>query len=327
MGGGGGRGELSRHYGGGAISSPGFEPTTTLHPSQEETTRAIDGVIEEHVVRLAPPARQVRELGDLKSAVQSTLSRELAIQGVNVVGSVAKGTQIDRPGGNDIDVEFVLDRGRHGDWLTQANGPRNCLTKVRDVVASDPRFSQVEVGVDRNTVTARVGNSKVDIIPAFRHPEGGVLIPDTTGEQRWIRTSPRTSKRILEEKDRRWAGQVTHLLKIAKDWNERNCTGLSSTHLEAMVEGHFDRKPQNGENSSRANVHEFFARLPWYLQESAHEPVYQQRVDAYLSSDDRTQAISKASRTASHIEEAEKLARRANNSDSAAEAYREALDG
>lgn len=327
MGGGGGRGELSRHYGGGAISSPGFEPTTVLPPTREETTRAIDGVVEEHAARLAPPQRQVRELGELKNAVQSSLSGELGVEGVNVVGSVAKGTQINRPGGNDIDVVFVLDRGRHGDWLTQENGPRNCLTKVRDVLASDLRFSHVEIGVDRNTVTARVGDSKVDIIPAFRHPESGVLIPDTSGGQRWVRTNPRMSKRILEEKDRRWGGQVTQTLKLAKDWNERNRTGLSSTHLEAMVEGHFDRKPQTGENSSRANVHEFFARLPWYLQERAHEPVYHQRVDSYLSSDDRSRAISKASRTASRIEKAEKLARRANYSDAAAEAYRGVLDG
>ncbi len=327
MGGGGGRGELSRHYEGGAISSPGFERSTFVPPTQEETTRAVDEVIEAYVSHLAPPPRQVRLLGELKVAVHSALSREFGIEGVNVVGSVAKDTQIDRAGGNDIDVLFVLDHARHGDWLGQENGPRNCLTKVRDLVASDPRFSQVEVRVDRNTVTARIGASSIDIIPSFRHPEGGVWIPDTSGGQRWIRTHPRMSKRILEVKDRVWQGQVTQVLKIVKKWNDRTKAGLTSTHLEALVEGHFDRKPRHGENSQRANVHEFFARLPWYIQERAYEQAYGQRVDTYLTSSARSKAISKASRMAKRIENAERIARRTNQQDAAAEAYREVLDG
>jgi hypothetical protein len=327
MGGGGGRGELTRHYEDGSVSSRGFESRHVIPPNHDETTGAIDAVIEEHVQRLDPPARQLRELGDLKRAIQASLSRELAVDATNVVGSVAKGTQIDRPEGNDIDVEFVLNPISHGDWLTQDNGPRNCLTNVRSILSSDPQFSHIELRVDRNTVTARIGQSRVDIIPAFRHPDGGVLIPDTTGSLGWVRTNPRMSKRILQEKDRRWGGQVSQTLKIAKEWSMKNGGHLTSTHIEAMVEAHFDRKSQNGENSSRANVHEFFARLPWYVQRSSYEPVYGQRVDTYLSSEDRSRVIARASRVGTRVNRAERAAQGADNSDAAAEAYRELLDG
>ena len=326
MGGGGGRGDLSRTYAGGAVSSPGFEAEHFVPPSQEETTRAVDHVIEEHVSHLIPPTREVRELGEAKEAIHSSLSRELSLEGVNVVGSVAKRTQIYRPTGNDIDVEFVLNQERHGDWLTQPNGPRNCLTKVRETLATDPRFSNIDFSVDRNTVTAQFGRSRVDIIPAFRHPDGGVLIPDTSGGQRWIRTNPRLSKRILEEKDRRWGGQVTQTIKIAKAWSDRH-RGPSSVHVEAMVQDYFDHKPQNGDNSSRTNVQEFFTRLPWYVQNPSYEPAYHQRVDTYLTPDERSRVIAKAERTAAKVRMAEKVARRADNSDAAAEAFREVLDG
>ena len=326
MGEGGGRGDLSRTYSGGAVSSPGFETEHYLPPSQDETTHAVNHVIEAYVGQLDPPTRQVRELGEAKEAIQSSLSRELSVEGVNVVGSVAKRTQIDRPTGNDIDVEFVLSRDRHGDWLTQTNGPRNCLTKVRETLSTDPRFSNIDLSVDRNTVTAQFGRSRVDVIPAFRHPDGGVLIPDTSGGQKWIRTNPRLSKRILEEKDHRWGGQVTQTVRIAKAWSDRH-RGPSSVHVEAMVQDYFDHKPQNGDNSSRTNVLEFFTRLPWYFQNYSYEPTYHQRVDAYLTPEERTRMIAKAERTAAKVRKAKTAARRANNADAAAEAFREVLDG
>jgi hypothetical protein len=325
MGGGGGRGELSRTYEGGAVSASGFSGDRFVPPNGEEVTVAVDHAIGEYSETLAPPLRQLRELGSLKDLVQASLRRELHVDGVNVVGSVAKGTQIDRPGQNDIDVEFVLDREAHGDWLSQANGPRNCLSKVREVLSTDPRFTNVEVRVDRNTVTAEFGDAKIDIIPAFRDPEGGVLIPDTVGSEGWARSNPRLSKRILQAQDQRWDGQVTQTIKIAKKWGEAHAPQLSSTHIEAIVLKEYSLKPPDGENSSRTHVQEFFARLPWLLQNTVDEPVYRQRIDGYLSPDDRSRAISRALRTASKFARAEKLAREGDDPDGAADAFREAL--
>ncbi len=327
MGSGGGRGELSRHFDGGTVSSPGFKSPHFLPPSAEETTRAIDFVIEDRQRAIDPPTTQRQALGELKNAVQSRLSEGLQVERVNVVGSFAKGTQIRKEGGNDIDLEVVLDRRAHGDWLTQANGPTNCLTKVKSLLESDPRFSSVEIRVDQNVVSAMLDDARVDIAPAFVHEEGGVVIPDTSGGQRWVRTNPRLSKRLLDLKDSRHGGQLIPLIRLAKDWNERNGGRLKSYTIEAMGMRYFDEKPEGGENSPRANTHEFFSRMQWYLQKGAVvDPVFGKPADSYLTPEDRTVLISKAIRIQTKLDRAERLANSAKP-ERAAELYEEALGG
>lgn len=323
MGNGGGRRELARHMSGGAISSPGFSPTYELPPNPRETTAAIDEVLDDHLDSIRPSRAEEKLLGEMKDWVASTLSSELTLEQVNVVGSVAKRTQNRRKAGNDIDVVFILNEKVHGNWLTQENGPRNCLSKVRDALASRLRMSDIKT--DRNTVTGRVGDKKIDVIPAFRHPEGGIWIPDTSGRQKWIRTNPRLSKRLLEERDRQWNGQVTKIIRLAKDLNEKNGGILTSTHIEATVTAHLDTRPSGAEKSLRASFHEYVARLPWLLQRPAYEEVYHQRVDEYLTPKERDRAIAWARRAASKVERAEKIARR-GLPDQAADAYQEVLE-
>ncbi len=326
MGSGGGRGEFARHYDGGTISSPGFAQTHFLPPSAAETTEVIDTRIGDRLREIDAPEGQRRALRDLKDSVEDRLSSELKVERVNVVGSVAKGTQIRREGGNDIDLEVVLNREAHGDWLVQENGPRNCLNKVKSVIEGDPRFSGVEVRVDLNVVTAMIGDAKVDIAPAFTNEQGGVLIPDTSGNQTWVRTNPRMSKRLLEVSDKRHAGQVVPLIRLAKDWNARNGGHLRSYTVEAMCMRHFAEKPEGGEESYRSNTHEFFARLPFYLDKGAvRDPVYGDAVDGYLAPEERGVLIRKALRTKAKIEKAEKLAL-TGKAERAAECYRDALE-
>lgn len=327
MGSGGGRGELSRHYGDGTVSSPGFTRSHFLPPSAAETTEVIDTEIGDRLRGIDAPEDQRRALRNLKDTVQDRLSEELKIERVNVVGSVAKGTQIRRDGGNDIDLEVVLDRAIHGDWLVQENGPRNCLNKVKSVIEGDPRFSGVAVRVDRNVVTAVMGDVKVDIAPAFTNEQGGVLIPDTSGDQTWVRTNPRMSKKLLELSDKRHAGQVVPLIRLVKDWNERNGGRLRSYTVEAMCMRHFAEKPEKGEESYRANTHEFFAHFPFYLDKGAvRDPVYGDAVDGYLTPEERGMLIRRALRTKGKIEKAERLAI-AGRGDRAADGYRDALGG
>jgi hypothetical protein len=90
---------------------------------------------------------------------------------------------------------------------------------------------------------------------------------------------------------------------------------------------YFDEKPQDGENSPRANTHEFFSRLQWYLQKGAVvDPVLGKPVDTYLSSEDRSILISKAVRIQGKLERAERFANSAK-AEKAADLYREALGG
>jgi hypothetical protein len=327
MGSGGGRGELSRHYEGGAISAPGFTSSRIIQAGAEDGTLAVDAVVEDRLQALEPPLAEKLALGDLKTLVQNKLAEELDVERVNVIGSSAKGTQIGRVAGNDVDLEVVLKRESLGDWLTQENGPRNCLTKVRSLIEGDPRFSSVEAHVDRNVVSARVGSAKVDIVPAFIHPEGGVLIPDTSGGQTWIRTNPRLSKRLLQIQDDRHRSQVVPMVKLAKDWSLRNGDYLDSYMVEATVMRYFAEKPKDGEDSYRANFHEYISRLPLYFQKgAARDPVYGGPLDDDLDSAVRSRLISKAIRDTKKLQKAERLLK-AGNSDRGADLYREVLGG
>jgi hypothetical protein len=327
LGSGGGRGELSRHYSNGSVSSPGFAPTFVVPPGAEEGTRVVDAAIQERLRAIEPPESERRFLGELKSGVQSSLAGELDVERVSVVGSYSKRTQIRREAGNDIDLELVLRQSTHGEWLTQENGPRNCLNKVRSIIERDPRFTNVDVSVDRNVVTARFGQSTVDIAPAFVHPDGGVVIPDTFGGQTWIRANPRLSNRLLHIMDARHRQGVIPVVKLVKDWDARHGGHLGSHLIEAMAMRHFAEKPDGGERSLRTDTHEFLSRFVWYLQKGAtRDPVYGTPADDHLTPELRSTVISRAIRAAGKLDKAEALIR-AGKFARGADLYREVLGG
>lgn len=324
MGGGGGRGEFSRHFRGGLISSPGFGKVLYKPPGNEAVTNAINDIIERKLISITIPVDQTHRLERLKEITKSALEKNMDIVSINVVGSIAKGTQIKKKEGNDVDLEVILNKDKYGEWLNNENGTIYALEKTKDALKSDPRFRAIKVRVDRNAVTAILGGLKVDVVPVFEHSNGGVLVSDTH-TRKWLRSDPRRSKRILEIIDSRNENKVVPLIRILKDWNQKNGRKLNSVTIEAMAEHYFvNDKPKNGENSNRANVHEFFSKFPYYLQNGISDQLFDQRVDTYLNEKDRDKLISRAQRTSEKIDKAERAARDGNVGEST-RLYREAL--
>jgi len=305
-----GRSDLSRHYGPKSLGGGyGFATEGPASVQDIPLDDQLETSIDRRVGALSLGEGDRRDLQELKDQVRASLSRGLAVERVNVVGSFSKETQIRDEEGNDIDLQVTLRRDLLDGWLDQENGPRNCLTKVRSVLSQDPRYSDVEIRVDRNAVRAKFGDKVVDIVPVFR--EGGdVLIPDTKGGQSWIRSNPRLSKRLLDLADLNHRGRVKPIVKLVKDWNNRHGRRLSSYQIEAMVLRHFHEKPAGGTPSYLADLTELFGHLPWYLRKgSIRDPVDDSPLDTHLSPEDRSRLVRLTRREGRRLREAEWHAR------------------
>ncbi len=245
-------------------------------------------VLDEHVrassEALEPKGRRFDSLKQLRGEVRGAVSGALTLaENPHVVGSYARGTMIDSGPSNDFDVMFVLDPRIHGDWLGQESGPRNCLDRVREVLARDPGFSPEMVHVDGNSVRVSTDHGSVDVVPAFPDPRGGYQIPDTSGGQTWRHTDPRMFKRYLDAANRAHNGRVVRITRLVKQWNETHGHHLRSFHLETMVLTHFRNRAYVGGSSDFDELERFYSQLPTYLQTPAVEPVYGERVDSYLT--------------------------------------------
>lgn len=253
--------------------------------------------------------KKIKKINERRDVLEKILATELNINEKHIIGSYARETMVDSIDGNDIDIMIVIDDKKHGDWMKQKNGPSNCLQTVKRIIQKDPRFKNAEIHIDENAVTVKYHDFSIDIVPAFKDKHGDYKIPDTRGDQSWIKTNPRLFKKIMSASDRANNGRVSEIVKIAKGWNENNGKPLKSFHIETMVYTHF-RNRSNSENKSiSTDVKEFFARLPWYIRTSFKDPASGDRVDTYLTHNQREIAIRRAQKSVNRMKRAKQLAK------------------
>lgn len=317
MGGGIGDGNLFRTYNGGNYSTGGGHFGLRHYKDSANPIESAESVFKEHAERIRTSKEERLQLNSLKEDIHRALSNEFVIKKVNVIGSITKDTQIKKQNGNDIDIMIVLDENAHGQWLVQENGPRNSLEKAKKVLQNEPKFRNVEMHVDRNVVTLETGNSKADVLLAFPSSDGGQRIADTYGKQKWIKTNPRLTTRLFTDLDKQRNNKVSELTREVKHWNQRNGGYLSSHHIEWMVYDYFKKnKSKDGDNSSRVNTREFFERIPWYMKRHMRDPLYEEKVDSYLSDNKRKKIISNSQKSTKILRKAEKEVRKGNTENS-----------
>lgn len=310
MGGGGGTGNLFRTYKNGGYSQRGFSSGLSYSKESKKSNESAESIFDAHVRRIRVSKNERLHLDGLKNEISESLSRDMKVRRVNVIGSTAKNTQIKNSKGNDIDIMVELDEKEHGEWLKQENGPRNSLEKIKRTLQKDPRFKNVKMHVDRNVVTVEVGNQKADVMPSFLRKDGGHVIPDTSGEQKWIKTNPRLSSRLFKNLDEKYDNKLSELTMEVKSWNQKNGGYLTSHHIDCMTYDYFRKnKPKDGENSHKVNTREFFERIPWNLKRHVRDPVYGERADRYLTDIRRREVIANSKKSTKILRQAEKKAR------------------
>ncbi len=325
MGGGGGSGNLFRTYKGGGYSHAGFSSKLSFSNKSKKSNLSAEMIFESHIEKIRVSKDERLHLNDLKNEISESLSQDMKIRKVNVIGSTAKNTQIKNERGNDIDIMVELDEQEHGGWLKQENGARNSLEMFKRTLQKDPKFRNVEMHIDRNVVTVEVGNLKADVIPSFLTEDGGHVIPDTSGKQGFIKTNPRLSSRLFKNLDRKNDNKLSELTMEVKNWNQRNGGYLTSHHIECMTYDYFlKNKPKDGENSYKVNIREFFERIPWYLKRHVKDPVYGERADTYLNEGKRMKVIANSQKSTRILRQAEERARKGDEIESD-KLYREFL--
>lgn len=261
---------------------------------QTSKTEDIDNKFTEYSENISLTENQIEKIKERREIVENSLSKEISIKEKHIIGSYARETMINKVDGNDVDIMIVLDKEKHGDWMNQEKGPGNCLQKIKDILQNDPRYKNCEIHIDRNAVTIRYKDFKIDVVPAFKDTEG-YRIPDTGGGQKWIHTNPRLFKRVMEISNNSNNGRVKEVVKIVKGWNEKNGKPLKSFHIETMVYTYFkESAPKDEKRTISDDVKDFYSRLRWYLRVPSNEPIYNERVDGYLNSENRAKVIKRA---------------------------------
>jgi hypothetical protein len=263
-------------YGGRGI----WNHSTSDKPKEDDKT--IESKFKSYISKLKIKDKKIHDIKERREIIEEVLSQEL-----------------------DITEKHII--GRHGDWISQPNGPMNCLQSIKRIIKNDPRFKNSEVHIDKNAVTIKYKDFSIDVVPAFKDPSGGYKIPDTSEKQSWKRTNPRMFKKIINATDRVNNGRVSKIVKIVKGWNESNGELLRSFHIENMVYTHFKNQSKVETRSLTKDVENFFSRLSLYIQNPSKEPVYGERIDTSLTPKQRDAAIRKAQAAKDKIENAKEL--------------------
>ena len=256
--------------------------------------------------KIQPDLAEMKALNQYAEQVQTDIGEKLSIRERHLFGSSIKNTMVDSSNKKDADILIVLDYEKHHELLSVKNGSKQTLIEVYDALKSNPKYKEADVTIDGSAVVIRRGEKIVDIVPAFRNPNGkGFLIPENRKGNKWIKSDPRTSKRILEIEDKIYHGQVRPMIQIAKDWNERNGRILKSYHMEAIVIQHFKNRNSDSSRSNQANVDDFFFRLPEYISSSViRDQATEEKLGGYLSKEEKNKAINLAIKTRHNIERA-----------------------
>lgn len=284
--------------------------------SRPDDGRRVENMFKGYAQGKGPVGRGDRDVDDRCRSVRQALSKGISFGESHIIGSLTRGTAIRGRMGVQVDLMIVLDRARHGDWLRQGKGPGECICRIRERLVRSPEFRYSRIDWDKGSVSVRFRDLTVRILPAFR-AEDGYRIPDPSGRRGWIATDPRAFNRVLRRLDRRFRGRPNEMIRIVKTWNEGHGGLLRSYHIENMVYRHYRDRPRDIVSTLQEDVLNFYARLPFYLQNPTTEPVTGERVDEYLDGD-RTKAIKNAQLSAERLVRAEADLRRGRTDDAIA---------
>lgn len=219
-----------------------------------------------------------------------------------VIGSWDRDTLTRFLSEGDVDVMVVLHYQKNVNW-DSPQGTISALARFKAIL--DKAYASTPCRVDRNCVTMKLSQFRLDVVPAFRHEDGSYQIPDTH-QRRWIKTNPVAFAAAITTVNKNLGSTFVPLIKMVKGWNREVGWPIRSFHLECLIYNHYRSYTQAYTYSSTLNA--FFAKLPAYLRNASFDPITGERVDGYLDNaalvSDRSSAISKAVKAAALAREA-----------------------
>jgi hypothetical protein len=196
----------------------------------------------------------------------------------------------------------VLHHGNNKDWDNK-EGVTKALNRFKSILQD--AYPRTECSIDRNCVTMKLAEFRLDVVPAFRFREGHYKIPDTYREQ-WLATDPVKFSEEVTRINKNMNNDFIPLIKMMKGWNRNFTKRLRGFHIECIMINHYKNYSESYTFESMVKV--FFSSLPDYLNVASHDPITGDRVDLYLDNksldNKREDFVTRAKKAAELAEEA-----------------------
>ncbi len=241
------------------------------------------------VVVNADPA-QLATARSRRDAFVTALESESDIDKVVVGGSLRRGTQ--RAPISDVDVYAVFSSVAHPTWGDAGASADEAIELVADRVAAllGTDGSHVHLlnedggtgthvrlkGRRRHSVKCFIDvpgddvGFTVDVVPALRHPDGGLLIPernlDDPQNGTWIRTDPEALVSMVEKRQEAWSEWIP-TVRVLKYWSELAGTGMSSLYVEVLA---LSALPTDAPRTEA--IQRFFTSAEWAATAQLQDP-------------------------------------------------------
>ena len=212
-------------------------------------------------------------------------------QETRVIGSYARNTLIRPLSAGDVDLMIILHYGNNKDCDT-SDGTLKILDKFKSIL--DKKYPNTEKRRDRNCITMKLSQFRLDIVPAFYYKEGYYTIPDSI-DKKWISTNPVKFAEEITRINKAMDGYFVPLIKMVKAWNKENGDFLNGYHIECLMYHRYNLYTKGYTYDSMLRI--FFDSLPNYLQNNCSDPIKFGSVDGYLGGyfdEGRKYAIKKA---------------------------------
>jgi hypothetical protein len=249
--------------------------------------------------------KQVGVVSNCRKNVVGKIGKELSLhpdQPSKLIGSYDRDTLTKYLSEGDVDVMVVLHHGDNEDW-DNTDGVKKALNKYKSIL--EEAYPKTACIIDRNCVTMKLAQFKLDVVPAFRYTDGYYTIPDTY-RGKWLKTDPVRFAEEVTRINKNMGGDFVPLIKMVKAWNRGFSKQLRSFHLECMMVNHYKNYSESYTYDSMLSV--FFSKLPGYLESATYDPVAGDRVDLYLGNESlgnkRADFVARAEKAATRAKEA-----------------------
>lgn len=223
--------------------------------------------------------RQETIVSNCRNNVVDKIGDKLSLyteQPSKLIGSYDRDTLIRYLSEGDVDVMVVLHYSDNKHWDND-EGVAKVLNRFKTIL--EEAYPETDCQIDRNCVTMKLSQFRLDVVPAFKFKQGYYKIPDTY-RSKWLQTDPVGFAEEVTRINKSMDGDFVPLIKMIKGWNREFSKPLRSFHLECIMASHYKNYTQSYTYKSMVNV--FFSKLPDYLNSAAYDPLTGDRVDLYL---------------------------------------------
>jgi hypothetical protein len=151
-----------------------------------------------------------------------------------LIGSHGKETDIRPP--SDIDTVFLLPPSEWERYSSfSSNGQAALLQKIREVLMKT--YSETDVKAWEKVVKVDFNGHKVEVVPAWRLPDGKFRIPNSTNGGIWEEIDYDSEIKQLNHFNERNHGKTKQIIRMIKKWNRTisPVVPLSSYDIEKFV--------------------------------------------------------------------------------------------